>query len=429
MESGNEFPLEEGSGVAAIDVKEDQEKDDGEQPHSQRSNRVGVIKTSENVDDTRQQSSTKIVTNEATSKNNKVAKNGPSSSSRSSARKPRPSLSQSSSFSAKTRNPDSMRTSIDGHPVKPQVGSKSEATSTNGTVTPASRRVSGGVKLKPTELSAKNGDMATRRATLDSVPSGSKSGTRKSNGSEDYPPSEGSISTDQQLIPVKTAVPVREDDDARSTASSGQRRNSASGFSFRLDERAEKRREFYSKLEEKTHAKEVEKTNLQEKSKESQEAEIKKLRKSLTFKATPMPSFYKTPPPKMELKKLGRNKSSVAAVSRSLEGTTTGARPRVRDQTTSSSSSKANLEKDTATSKKPIRTSKTKSPPSKIQIEPEEDEEKDENFVEVAVPSVNPIEGEDWIEVSAEKNAAAAAAEEATNQDMTGGDNGVVVGG
>ncbi|XP_075489403.1 protein WVD2-like 4 isoform X2 [Primulina tabacum] len=238
-------------------------------------------------------------------KNNKSSKNQSTSSKGSVVlgQNTKPSLSQSLSFPAKGRHSDVMKRSVDTCPLK---------------------------------SSQKNGAKAEQFKGVTS--SGNAPKIRQSwpvkqvnvNGNETNPGSDGL--DEKNLKHINNVLPVKEEDDTGSITSSNatsQQKTNVSAFPFRLEERAEKRKEFYSNIEKKIHAKEVEVSNLEAKSKENQEAEIKQLRKSLTFKATPMPSFYKDPPPKPELKKipttrpispkLGRRKSTESASRNSLE--------------------------------------------------------------------------------------------------------------
>lgn len=76
-------------------------------------------------------------------------------------------------------------------------------------------------------------------------------------------------------------------------------------LSFKCSERSVRRKEYYSKLDEKHKALEAEKQEYAARTKEEEAAAIKQLRKAMTYRANPVPSFYREgPPPKAELKKL-----------------------------------------------------------------------------------------------------------------------------
>ncbi|XP_042378464.1 protein WVD2-like 1 [Zingiber officinale] len=101
-------------------------------------------------------------------------------------------------------------------------------------------------------------------------------------------------------------------DDSCSVASSAAsfrslkgRRTIGNAPSFKCSERAEKRKEYYTKLEQKHRAMEAEKLQIEARIKEEQDTALKEFRKNLIVKANPLPSFYaKGPPPKAELKKV-----------------------------------------------------------------------------------------------------------------------------
>ncbi|KAK4380668.1 hypothetical protein RND71_002530 [Anisodus tanguticus] len=378
MESENGVPVEEEKTVVAeknVDVSKEEEnvseKANANEETIDEAPNVSVVKTelSRNIPKSKVSSQKKLATG-GTTKNNKMVKD--QASSRGTAaltRSKKASISQSLSFPARGVSSDVMRKSIDVYPKK------LDAKEVKTKVVKSETKGSSASILK--HANANGGVATSRRTTIAAVPSSRQSMSGKSlsaNGNAKKATSE--VSNDENKKPTKAALAVKEDEDARSTTSSsttprGIRRASIAGFSFRLEERAEKRKEFLAKIEEKIQAKEEEKNNLQAKSKENQEAEVKQLRKSLTFKATPMPNFYKEPPPKVELRKipttravspkLGRNKNSTSTTTNSSETGGSSFSPRVfKEQVKSPRALLSASDKVTGASKggKPIETKK-----------------------------------------------------------------------
>ncbi|KAK6126489.1 hypothetical protein DH2020_039762 [Rehmannia glutinosa] len=305
ISNSDDEPISGENEVCKKDEKTDKEGPNSSGPDVVLSTSLSKIKTSNPSKDSNVNGpkSNKLSRNQSTSKVSVVF-----------GRNTKPSLTQSLSFPARGRHPDVMKRSIEIYPSKSDIrqsqknSSRIESQVTNGIVSssprinPAGKGPFPGVNSKSVTSARKTGRTSASLPSLKTSVSGKNV---SANGTGTNPATDVLVAKDSE--PSNSALPVKEDDVHSTTSSNltprSQQRINVSTFSFRLEQRAEKRKEEY------------------------QEAEIKQLRKSLAFKATPMPSFYKEPPPKVELKKipttraispkLGRHKGTASSASNS----------------------------------------------------------------------------------------------------------------